>query len=345
MKQKEKIMKYLKEKNTATGRELCNLLSISRQALNKHIKELIKKGYIEKHGRTHGTKYSIAGKRSQRKQFKRAYTLKNLEEHTVFKEISMFLNLQKNLNENVFHIVNYVVSEILNNAIEHSRSKKCNVEVILDEYTCKFVIRDYGIGIFFSIYKKFQLKDEFSAIGELIKGKTTTMKEKHSGEGVFFSSKSGDKVIFRSHRISLIFDNKNKDIFAEKRRFLKGTKVIFIVSRSSKRKLEDIFEKYSPEEFDYKFEKTRVMVKLFKREYISRSEAKRLLTNLNKFKEIILDFKHVKSMGQGFADEVFRVFKINHPHIKIKIENLSPVLMPIIEHVVDNKNKDWLTIS
>ncbi len=42
---------------------------------------------------------------------------------------------------------------------------------------------------------------------ELIKGKRTTMPDRHTGEGVFFTSKSGDEVNFRSHRIRIIFDN------------------------------------------------------------------------------------------------------------------------------------------
>jgi hypothetical protein len=52
--------------------------------------------------------------------------------------------------------------------------------------------------------------------------------------------------------------------------------------------------------------------------------------------QIILDFKGVKSIGQGFADEIFRVFKKAHPDKVIKIENLIPSLKPIVDHVVDN---------
>ncbi|MGA1863582.1 MAG: STAS-like domain-containing protein [bacterium] len=152
-----------------------------------------------------------------------------------------------------------------------------------------------------------------------------------------FTSKSGDTITFRSHKISLIFDNIKQDIFVEKKRFIKGTEVTFSISRSSKKDLEEVFRTYAPEDFDYKFEKTYVYVKLFQNEYISRSEARRLLSGLDKFKEIILDFKGVKSLGQGFADEVFRVFKNQNPDITIKTENLSPEIGSIIRHVIDNK--------
>jgi hypothetical protein len=87
------------------------------------------------------------------------------------------------------------------------------------------------------------------------------------------------------------------------------------------------------------------LVKLFQREYISRSEAKRLHHGLEKFKIIILDFKGVKTIGQGFADELFRVFMQNYPEITIKIVNMRNSLRPIMNHVVDNKTKERLTIN
>ncbi len=182
------------------------------------------------------------------------------------------------------------------------------------------------------------MKNEEAAIGELIKGKTTTMKERHSGEGVFFTSKSADIVSFRSHKINLIFDNKRDDIIVEEKKFMKGTEVSFAINRRTKRNLAGIFAEFSPEDFDYRFEKTKVSVKLFQEDYVSRSEAKRLLAGLDKFKEVILNFKGVKSIGQGFADEVFRVFRNDHPDINLLTVNLNPVCEQVVRHVVDNKN-------
>jgi hypothetical protein len=126
---------------------------------------------------------------------------------------------------------------------------------------------------------------------------------------------------------------------------IRGTEVFFSIKKRTRKKLEDIFSFFAPEEFDYKFEKTRALVKLFQREYISRSEAKRLHHGLEKFKIIILDFKGVKTIGQGFADELFRVFMQNYPEITIKIVNMRNSLRPIMNHVVDNKTKERLTIN
>jgi hypothetical protein len=58
-------------------------------------------------------------------------------------------------------------------------------------------------------------------------------------------------------------------------------------------------------------------------ELISRSQAKRVLLGLEKFKTIILAFKNVAYAGQGFVDEVFRVFQNQHPKIKIEWTNTN----------------------
>lgn len=340
MSTKEKILAYLGENKSASGTELSELLGISKQAVNKHLKVLIQAGRIIKEGVTRGAVYSIPSgdkKVSPPARWTKSYSLSHLEEDRVFQDAGVFLNLRKILGRNTFEITHYAFTEMVNNSIDHSESPKCSVEVVVDNYDLLFKVRDFGIGIFYSIFKKYALADEYSAIGELIKGKTTTMREKHTGEGIFFTSKTADIVSFRSHKTNLIFDNLIGDVLVEEAKYLKGTEVIFRVSRKSKRKLADIFFQYAPEEYDYEFNKTRVVVKLFKEDYISRSEAKRLVSRLDQFKEIILDFKGVRSIGQGFADEVFRVFQNRYPNIIIINENLLPSLAAVIKHVVDNR--------
>lgn len=55
-------------------------------------------------------------------------------------------------------------------------------------------------------------------------------------------------------------------------------------------------------------------MKLFEHgtQFVSRSEARRLMHGLKKFKKVTLDFRGVKGVGQGFADEVFRVWPAAH---------------------------------
>ncbi len=56
---------------------------------------------------------------------------------------------------------------------------------------------------------------------------------------------------------------------------------------------------------------------------ISRGQAKRLFSKIEPFTHVTLDFAHVAIVGQGFVDEVFRVYPTKHPHIKISYINAN----------------------
>jgi anti-sigma regulatory factor (Ser/Thr protein kinase) len=241
--------------------------------------------------------------------------------------------LHQALRRNVEAIAHYAFTEMLNNAIEHSRAPRCSVRFRLDPGLLSFEIRDPGIGVFHSIASKLRLDGEHTALVELLKGRTTTMREAHSGEGIFFTSRAADRFVLRSHRIQVEWSRIKDDVFVSNPRFLKGTSVEFMIQRNSRLHLETIVAEFAPEEYDYRFQKTRVLVKLLQRDYVSRSEAKRLIANLEKFSEIVLDFRDVKSVGQGFADEIFRVFAGQHPGVKIATENANPAVDAMLRHV------------
>ena len=90
------------------------------------------------------------------------------------------------------------------------------------------------------------------------------------------------------------------------------------------------------------FSKTIIKAKLLQYEnesLVSRSQAKRLLTRLNEFKEAVIDFEGIKIVGQGFADEIFRVFSIRHPDIKISYINAASDVEFMIKHAMGSNKK------
>lgn len=96
-----------------------------------------------------------------------------------------------------------------------------------------------------------------------------------------------------------------------------GTMATFEVDAATTRRLEDVFRAFTDEELG--FSRSHVRVKLFEEgsSFVSRSEAKRLLAGLERFAEVELDFEKVDSVGQGFADEVFRVWAKQHPEVRL----------------------------
>ncbi len=317
-----------KIKTSEVVKELKN--AKSRQHLSSVINEMVNEGLLLKSGTTAGAFYVLP---QNRHLIGEEVTLKlkreNLEEHKVFdniKEKSPFIN---NLKENLSSILFYAFTEMLNNAIEHSISK--NVEIILrkDKENVVFVVNDFGIGVFRNVMKQRNLRSELEAIQDLLKGKTTTQPHSHTGEGIFFTSKIADIFILESFGHRLRVDNIIKDVFIEKVTPQKrGTKVTFVISLKSKKHLNNVFKQYVTEPGEVGFDKTEIKVRLYTSGtvYISRSQARRILVNLNKFKTIVLDFDRVTTVGQAFVDEVFRVFQLKNPNIKIvPINMIEPV--------------------
>ncbi len=66
-------------------------------------------------------------------------------------------------------------------------------------------------------------------------------------------------------------------------------------------------------------------------DFVSRSQAKRILLGLDKFSLITFDFKKLDSIGQGFVDEIFRIFKNNNPHITLQYINANDAVRFMIE--------------
>ena len=83
-----------------------------------------------------------------------------------------------------------------------------------------------------------------------------------------------------------------------------------------------IFDAYTE---DLAFTRTRTVVRLFTLgvRFMSRSEAKRLLHGLDKFEEVVLDFAGVEAVGQGFGDEIFRVWARAHPEVRLLPVNMN----------------------
>lgn len=323
----QQIIEILKDLGRAKTHEILEVLDkkVSRQYLSKKLSEMTEEGTILRYGESTNTYYSLpnAGDKSNHK-LEKTYTVGEVGEDEIIKDFYRLLPPTNTLKENVKNIYEYAYSEILNNAIDHSQSAKIITSVEILPNQMQIIVKDKGIGIFNNIQKTFNLKSEIEAVQELLKGKNTTAPELHSGEGIFFTSKIVNKFVIKSGQTVLIVDNDINDYFINsEENTVKGTEVEMTLNLDSGSKLIDLFKKYTSESFE--FDKTDITIKLYelKTGYVSRSQAKRLLNNLEKFSRITLDFKNVENVGQGFVDEIFRVYLTNHPKITIEYINAT----------------------
>jgi len=339
MTNKDKILDIIDKKGKVTSSEITDSLGVSRQYVNLVVSELIANKEVIKIGSTRNAFY-ISKKYLSNHQdilptvLKKTYKNQKLEEHKVLMEIEEKFPRIGELSENIKSIFTFAFSEMFNNAIEHSESKTIHVEVAIRNDKLSFIVDDSGVGVFRNIMKKKKLHSEIFAIQDLLKGKTTTMPKSHSGEGIFFTSKSADMFLLDSFRYQLLVTEKGpliKKVSVQKR----GTRVIFEIAIDSTMHLADIFKKYTnfSKNSGFGFDKTEIRVKLYTMGgvHISRSQARRILSGLDKFKIILLDFEDVPVVGQAFADEIYRVFQNIHSDIEIKEENMSEGVRFMVE--------------
>ena len=176
--------------------------------------------------------------------------------------------------------------------------------------------------MFANLRKILRLPSDLVALQELSKGKLTTLPAGHTGEGVFFTSKAARFFELSSGGLRWTVDNVRGDMAVGSSSVERGTVVRVEVARRPKRKLAEVFAEYTE---DFAFTKTRVVIKLFilGTRFISRSEARRVVANLEKWRSVVLDFAGVEEIGQGFADEIFRVWAHAHPDIKLESASMS----------------------
>jgi hypothetical protein len=329
----QKILRLVESKKRITTQDVVSLLKVSRQYAKVLINNLILANKLIKIGSTRSAFYAspqYAAKHIDLFPARVKKTFKNihLEEHRVLIDIETQLPIILKLRENIRSIFTYTFSEMLNNAIEHSKSKNIRVEVHLAGKKLSFRIIDSGVGVFKNIMKKRKLKSELEAVQDLLKGKLTTQPKAHSGEGIFFTSKVADLFILDSFGAQLIVNNRIGDVFvAHDKKSRRGTEVSFEIDTNSTRHLNHIFRQFTDmgKDGDYGFDKTEVKIKLYTigGVHVSRSQARRVLEDLDKFKSVVFDFDKVPMVGQAFADEIFRVFQNKHPNIKLRAVNMN----------------------
>jgi len=279
--------------------------AISRQAASSHVRRLVRLGLLNKVGRTRDALYFLT--------FLDEVDLSlplpgSPDESTVYQA---HIRPRLGLPPDVEQLLKYGFCEMYNNALDHSQGTKITVRYGRTAASTILCVSDDGVGIFNKIAAAFGLSDPRESILELSKGKLTTDQSRHSGEGIFFTSRMMDKYAIASGRLQFSHDSFCEDWLLEQGADVPGTTVRMEVLHDTTRTVQAVFNQYSIDSDECGFDRTHVPLSLAQYEHehlVSRSQARRVLSRFERFKEVILDFKGVKTIGQAFADEIFRVY-------------------------------------
>jgi len=123
---------------------------------------------------------------------------------------------------------------------------------------------------------------------------------------------------------------------------ISGTTVTVELKKIMHRSLNSVFEDYChvDENEIPVFDRTVFRLQLAQSEgrLISRSQAKRVMNGMERFNIVEVDFTGVNNIGQGFADEMFRVWQSFHQDTIIKTAHVSDKIKKIILRVKNVNN-------
>ena len=331
---KEKVRQYMLGLIRADDgdfvKKTVDAFGVARSTVYNYVKKLCEEGVIQK-SEQHDCGYTLVY-RSRRY----SYQNEGLREDIIFRrDIAPLL---EGFAPEVIGIWNYAFTEMMNNAIEHSRTEKILVVVSRSAYDTVIMLDDDGTGIFQNIrdYYLHEKREELlleECVALLFAGKFTTMRNQHSGEGIFFTSHMMDSFRILSDHILFSRDNFRDDmLIGEDVDVVKGTTVLMSLNNQSRKTSREVFDRFS--DIDGGFTRTHLPIAhIFPGgNPVSRSEARRLTAMVEEFKEITLDYENVEEIGQAFAHELYVVWRDRRPEVVLINENASDVVLRMIAH-------------
>lgn len=309
----ERLRALVDRQGEVGNRDVVRALRVSPATSHRLLRALVLAGILERQGRGPAARYRL-------RRVRRRFTLAGLEEDRAWQRVAADIARVRPLREQEARSLRYAATEVINNAVEHSRGRVVRVTVAFEPAGITVVtVQDDGVGVFQRLCADFGFRSPHDAIVQLEKGKLTSDPARHSGEGLFFSSKAVARFRLESPGAAWIVDNLVQDSAVGTSDVRRGTRVVLTVAGIRTPRLEDVFRAHTDED-SLRFTRTRATIKLgaLGTGLVSRSEARRVVERLGEFTHATLDFSGVDVVGQGFCDEVFRVFARAHPEVTLE---------------------------
>jgi anti-sigma regulatory factor (Ser/Thr protein kinase) len=307
---RELILSLVDEHPHDLIRLVSQALRVTKQNASYHVQRLIAEKQLTQTGKTRRARFFLAPLIWQ-KRYSRQQSESDVWDVDVLPQIS-------ELPDNALDIWRYCFTEMFNNAVDHSSGTRITIQLKRTTVNAEIAIIDNGVGIFKKIQHAMKFSDVRDAALELAKGKFTTDPARHTGEGIFFTSKMLDAFDISSGGVYFTSVSPMKNT--------KGTAIWMKLGNASDRSRKEVYDAYASPENNYAFDRTVVPVKMAEHsenDLISRSQAKRVLLRIDRFRTVVLDFKNVNQIGQAFADEIFRVFTRRHPGVEVQFVNAN----------------------
>jgi anti-sigma regulatory factor (Ser/Thr protein kinase) len=295
-------------------------LGISRRRAGLLLKKLVAAQWLV----SEGTPRRPAHRPGALRQVVQHYALQGLQEDLPWRrDFAPFFELPAGVQRMAQH----AFTELVNNAVDHSGGSRVTVSMRQTPLHLQLLVSDDGCGLFDRIAQSFAIDDPRLAMFELSKGKLTSQPERHSGHGLFFSSRLADVFDVHANRAAFQYRGWGAPGWhATRSAPHNGTSIYLAIALDTTRTLDAVLRASSNDGGGYGFERTRVPLRLIGegRALASRADARHVVTRLAQFRHAEIDFSGIDDVGHGFADELFRVARGSLPGVVIEAVGTGP---------------------
>lgn len=292
------------------------------------VRQLVDLGWVRASGAGRKTRHAPGRLR----QIVMRYPLAGLDEDLPWaRDFAPHFEMPKNVRQMLQH----AFTELLNNAIDHSEGQFVTVSMRQTPAHLQLLVSDDGRGLFDKIREGFEIEDPAMAMLELSKGRLTSAPDRHTGRGLYFTSRLAD--VFDLHANTVAFQHRDWDARRWKQgraMSRQGSAIYLAIALDTPRTLDEVMRSASLDAQGYGIDRTTLPLRLITSEDValeSRAQARRVAARLTEFKQAELDFSGIDHIGQGFADELFRVFGRHQTAVQLLVKNANPAINAMID--------------
>ncbi len=165
----EQLRVLIERVGEIANRDVVTALKMSAATSHRLLAALVTAGVLERHGKGRTTRYRL---RAVRRRFK----LGGLEEDRAWTLVAQEIARIRPLGDDEARSLRYAATEVINNAIDHSRGTSVEVSVSFDAGgTTVTRVRDDGVGVFRRLCDDFGFASAYEAGSRLSSARPTVV--------------------------------------------------------------------------------------------------------------------------------------------------------------------------
>lgn len=300
-------------------------LGYTRQAVHRHLRELVNTGELMVSGRARATRYSLPRPQARLHQL----DLADVDEREVWERVAPEL-LPPGTTEQAERIARFAVEELVRNAASHSAAATASLQIDSKIDEIRFQLTDEGVGLFTRVRERLGLATQLDALIELSRSPLTTEPRTHLGQGLQLLASACDQLSIEAGGLLWRHDRARDDQLLGEAPRRPGTRISCVIAADTERILEGLLR----ERLTYQNPLAAMgQVKLLDvgGQFMSREEAQRLMAGMERYRVVDLNFHGVTGVGLGFAEEIFKRWVPSHPDTRIQVRGASPVIIGVLK--------------